>query len=108
MIRKVVMFAIACVALAGCASGKPKIIQASTGLEEVRLTQGMATQIEMPNEGHVQSVVTGNPELVTAERSFNVVNLIPKLPGETNVIVRFVDDGGDVKVFQYRVTIAER
>ncbi len=84
----------ACVALLACASpDKPHVIQVSGDMPEIRLTSGMATQIELPEEGHVQSVVTGNPALVTAERSYNVVNLIPKAgSGETlNLIIRFPD-----------------
>jgi hypothetical protein len=100
-------FLTVCAALVACSTPQPHVIQASADAPEVRLTEGMATQIEMPDNGHVQSVVTGNPALVTAERSYNVVNLIPKATGETNVIVRFLSDSGDVKVYQYRVTIQE-
>jgi hypothetical protein len=100
----------ACFLLLACsASGKPQIVQTSTDMPEVRLTPGMATQIEMPESGHVQSVVTGNPALVTVERSYNVVNLIPKSgSGETNLIIRFFNDDSETKVYQYKVIIEGR
>jgi len=109
MFKKPLVFAF-CFALLACASSnKPQVIQASADMPEIRLTEGMATQIEMPESGHVQSVVTGNPALVTAERSYNVVNLTPKAgTGETNLIIRFLDDSGDTKVYQYRVVVQER
>lgn len=107
MSQKIFAF-IACTVLAACSTPPPRVIQATANMPEVRLTAGMATQIEMPDNGHVQSVVTGNPALVTAERSYNVVNLIPKSgTGETNLIVRFIDDSGDLKVYQYRVAVQE-
>jgi type IV secretory pathway VirB9-like protein len=106
MSKKIILIASACLALAGCATSKPHIVQASSDMQEVRLTSGMATQIEMPDSMRVQSVVTGNPNLVTAERADNVVNLVPKEgSGETNLIVRATDSDGDTKVYQYRVIV---
>ncbi len=95
-----------CLTLAACASDQPRIIQASSDMQSVHLTPGMATQVELPN-GRVQSVVVGNPSLVTAERTDNVVNLVPKEgTGETNLIVRATDDSGDTRVYQYRVVVS--
>jgi hypothetical protein len=91
--------------LAACASDAPHVVQASANMEEVHLITGMATQIEMPNESRVQSVVVGNPNLVTADRADNVVNLVPKEgTGETNLIVRATENG-ETKVYQYRVIV---
>ena len=84
MLKKIAIILAACFALAACAPDTPHVIQASSNMPEVRLTVGMATQIEMPDSGHVQSVIVGNPSLLTAERAYNVVNLIPKeVTGET-------------------------
>jgi hypothetical protein len=97
-------------ALAACASDKPHVVQATAGAEDVHLTGGMATQIEMPSDQRVQSVVTGNPALVSADQGGNVVNLVPKegASGETNLIVRTLDDEGDSKVYQYRLDVQPR
>jgi hypothetical protein len=109
MLKKMAILLAAGLVLAACAPDTPHVIQASSTMPEVRLTAGMATQIEMPDSGHVQSVVVGNPSLVTAERAYNVVNLIPKqATGETNMIVRFISDDGDLKVYQYRVAVQEQ
>ena len=98
------------VALTACASDKPRVVQATADAEDVHLTGGMATQIEMPGDQRVQSVVTGNPALVSAEQAGNVVNLVPKdgASGETNLIVRTLDDEGDSKVYQYRLDVQPR
>ncbi len=103
MFKKTIL--LACLALAACASDTPRIIQATSNMPDVRLTPGMATQVEMP-AGRVQSVVVGNPSLVTADRADNVVNLVPKEgSGETNLIIRSADNDGDIKVYQYRVIV---
>ncbi|MGE3623914.1 MAG: pilus assembly protein N-terminal domain-containing protein [Bdellovibrionales bacterium] len=94
--------------LSACASGEPRIIQPDANSPEIRLRVGVATQIELPESMHAQSVVTGNPSLVAAERTANVVNLIPAAAGETNLIVRGREDDGDVKVYQYRLLVQER
>ncbi len=101
---------VSCLALAACASEKPHVVQAQADLPEVRLIGGMATQIEMPDSERVQSLVTGNPGLVTAERTEGVVNLIPKegASGETNLIVRAVDEDGHPEVYQYRLIVEQR
>ena len=94
-------------ALAACASDdQPKIVQATSNMPAVRLTGGMATQIELP-AGRVQMVTVGNPNLLTADRTDNIVNLMPKdgASGDTNIIVRETDDDGHAKVYQYRVTV---
>jgi hypothetical protein len=106
MFKKNTAVLLAILALAGCATDKPHVVQASTSMEELRLTGGMATQVEMPDGERVKSVVTGNPGLVDAQRDDNVVNLIPKeTSGETNLIVRTVDGDGNAKVYQYRVVV---
>lgn len=108
MPRKITVVVLAFLALSACSSSTPKIVQTSSGSPEVRLQTGLATQIELPESRRVQSVVAGNPSLVTTESSSNVVNLIAKGAGETNLIIRAVDDDGDARVYQYRVIIQER
>lgn len=109
MLKKTATVLVTCLALAACSSDTPRILQAVSDMPEVRLTPGMATQIEMPNSGHVQSIVVGNPSLVTAERADSVVNLVPKAGyGDTNLIVRSVDEDGRTKVYQYRVVVQQR
>jgi hypothetical protein len=109
MPRKTAILLTASLALAACATPEPRIIQASPNAPEVHLRQGMATQVEMPDGDHVRSVVVGNPNLLTADRIDNVVNLVPKAgsSGETNLIVRSQDPEGDTKVYQYHIFIAE-
>jgi len=108
-LKKAALVLLSCLALAACASEQPHVVQVSADMPEVRLRGGMATQIEMPAAERVQSVVTGDPALVTAEGADNVVNLIPKAgSGETNLIVRAVDEDGHSKVYQYRVVVQGR
>ena len=108
MRRKIAALCIlSCLAAAACASDKPHVVELTRDTEEIRLTSGMATQIEMPDGEHVKSVVTGNPALVVAEAADDVVNLIPEKPGETNLIVRVTDSGREAKVYQYRVYISQ-
>jgi len=108
MLKKTTLALMTCLAFTACTSSTPRVIQATTDMPAIHLTSGMATQIELPN-GHVQSVVTGNPSLVTAERVDNIVNLIPKEgTGETNLIVRSTDEDGDAKLYQYRVIVEGR
>lgn len=106
--KKGLLVAICGFTLSACSSsGSPHIVQASIGMPEVRLTQGMATQIEMPSQARVQSVVVGNPSLVSADRTDDIVNLTPKTgSGETNLIVRTIDEDNEVKVYQYRVIVS--
>jgi hypothetical protein len=95
-------------ALAACASSSPRIIQATPGMPDIHLTVGMATQLEMPDSGRVQSVTVGNPSLVTADQAGDVVNLVAKgTMGETNLIIRSRDDDGKIKVYQYHVYVQE-
>ena len=106
MLKKLQGFLAVSLLLAACASETPRIVQATADMPEVRLRAGMATQIEMPGGGRVQSVTVGNPALVTADRTDNIVNLIPKDgTGETNLIVREMDDSGRAKIYQYRVIV---
>ena len=96
------------VALAACSSAPemPRVVQASPNMPEVRLISGMATQIEMPASGRVTSVTTGNPALVTAERGDGIVNLLPKEgSGETNLIIRSINEEGQTSVYQYRLIV---
>lgn len=96
-------------ALAACSSSTPRIIQTTSSSPDVRLTVGLATQIELPEDMRVQSVVSGNPAMVTADQSANVVNLVATGgTGETNLIIRSLDDDGDAKVYQYRVIVQSR
>ena len=97
-----------CLVLTACSSSSdmPRIVQASSVMPEVRLIQGMATQIEMPDTGRVQSVTVGNPDLVTAERADGIVNLLPKAStGETNLIVRSFDEDNHSHIYQYRLIL---
>ncbi len=106
MLKKTIIALAFGFALSACASDQPRIVQATTDMPQVRLTSGMATQIEVPGSARVQSVVTGNPGLVTADHVDNIVNLVPKEgTGETNLIVRATNDSGDSKVYQYRVVV---
>lgn len=108
MFRKTALLT-AFLAFAACSSSTPRIIQATTGLSEIRLTVGMATQVEMPEESRVQSVTVGNPALVSAEQAGDVVNLIAKGgEGETNLIIRARDDDNRVKVYQYHLITQNR
>ena len=105
---RLALFGLCGVMLAACASSNdvPRVVQAKPGMEEIRLVSGMATQIEIPNNARVQSITVGNPELVSTERGDGIVNLMPKNgTGETNIIVRSVDDEGRSKVYQYRLII---
>ena len=92
--------------LAACASSQPRIIQASPENQNIILTAGIATQIEIPEEGRVQSITVGNPALLSAEQNADVVNLVAKDGrGETNLIIRARDNGGHTSVYQYHVTV---
>ena len=105
MIKKLSLITLVALSLSACASSSPRIIQATSDMQQVHLTNGMATQIEMPDSGRVQSVTVGNPNLVTADHVDNVVNLVPKDgSGETNLIVRSEQDG-KTEVYQYRVVV---
>ena len=57
MFKKTAILIFSCLTLAACASDEPRIVQASADAKELRLTGGMATQIEMPSGQRVQSVV---------------------------------------------------
>lgn len=95
--------------LAACSTAQPRVIQASSGSPNVTLTVGMATQIEMPEDARVTSVVVGNSSLVTAEEAGDVVNLSANSgEGETNLIIRARDGGGKTRIYQYRVTVQGR
>ena len=105
MFKKTALLFMTGLALAACSSVQPKVIQASSGSPNISMTVGLATQIEMPDEGRVQSIIVGNPALVTAEQAGDVVNLVGKGDGETNLIIRSRDEDNKVKVYQYHITI---
>jgi Flp pilus assembly secretin CpaC len=106
MSKKSAAALLAFLALAACSSSQPRIIQATASSPEILLKVGMATQIEMPDSGRVQSITVGNPALVTAEQNADVVNLLAKEgTGETNLIIRAHDEDGHTKVYQYHVTV---
>lgn len=99
---------IAFLALTACAPDQPRVIQASGNSPDISVTVGMATQVEMPDRGRVQTIVVGNPSLVTAEKDGDVVNLMAKGgAGETNLIIRSRDDDGDIKLYQYHITVQD-
>ncbi len=109
MISKKTVAMAALIALSACASGAPRVIQASNESPDLVLTVGKATQIEMPDSGRVVSVTVGDPSMVTAEQSTDVVNLVAKGgAGETNLIIRSRDDSNRVKVYQYNITVQDR
>jgi len=107
MLKKSAVALAAFLALAACASNnQPHIIQASPNSPDITLTVGMATQIEMPDQGRVQSITVGNPALVTADQNGDVVNLSAKGgTGETNLIIRARNEDGQTKVYQYHLTV---
>jgi hypothetical protein len=106
MFKKSTAILIAMLALAACSTPQPRVIQASSGSPDIHLTVGMATQIEMPDSGRVQSITVGNPALVSADQAADVVNLLAKGgAGETNLIIRSRDDDGHVQVYQYHITV---
>ena len=104
---KTVTFAVAALfGLAACSSSEPRVIQVTNDMPEIRLTVGMATQIELPSDGRVRTITVGNPSLVTATNSADVVNLLATTEtGETNLIIRGSDSDGKAKVYQYRVVV---
>jgi len=109
MIKKLSLVASACVLLAACASSKPQIIQTSSSDQEVYVTIGMATQIELPEDSRVASAVVGDKDLVSVESGGDVVTVSANSgEGETNLILRVRDDGGDIENFQYRVIVQRR
>jgi len=110
MLNKAAVAFLSCLVVAACASEEPRIIQASPNAKEIHLAGGLATQIELPAGERVQSAVTGNPDLVTVGRSDNIVNIVPseKVSGDTNLIVRSVDEEGQPKVYQYRLSVQAR
>ena len=96
----------AVLALAACSADQPRVIQTSANTPEIFLKPGMATQIEVPDNGHVQNVTVGNADLVTAQQADDVVNVTAKgSAGETNLIIRAKDDSGHSDVYQYHVTV---
>ncbi|MGB9152373.1 MAG: hypothetical protein WCD70_04715 [Alphaproteobacteria bacterium] len=107
MFKKSAAALITLLALTACSTSQPRVIQASADSPNIILTVGMATQIEMPDAGHVQSITVGNPALLTAEQNTDVVNLSAKEGpgGETNLIIRSRDEAGHTKVYQYHVTV---
>jgi hypothetical protein len=78
MLKRTSLALIAFLFLAACAAGTPHVIQTTAATEEIRLTIGMATQVEMPSQGRVQSVIVGDPAIVTADKEADVVNLVAK------------------------------
>jgi formamidopyrimidine-DNA glycosylase len=109
MFKKSAIIMLACLGLAACASSSPRVIQATSGMPDIHLTVGMATQIEMPEEGRVQSITVGDPSLVSAEQNADVVNLVAKGgAGETNLIIRSRDSDDRIKVYQYHIYVQMR
>jgi type IV secretory pathway VirB9-like protein len=53
---------IAAAPLAACAGDpQPKIVQSTTADQEIRMSAGLATQIELPKGERVVNVTVGNP-----------------------------------------------
>ena len=109
MLKSLLLLGLAGLTLSACASDdQPRIVEATSNMPAVHLTGGMATQIELP-PGRVQMVTVGNPDLLTADRTDNIVSLMPKNgSGETNIIVRETYEDGRPKVYQYRVVVQSR
>ncbi|MDR3424785.1 MAG: hypothetical protein P4M13_06875 [Alphaproteobacteria bacterium] len=106
MFRKSVAVLVACLSLAACAASQPRVVQASAGSPDIAMTVGLATQIEMPDQNRVVSVIVGSPSMVSAEEAGDVVNLTAKGDaGETNLIIRARDEDGKVKIYQYHITV---
>jgi|GEM_PF-901553 len=109
MFKKTASLLLVLLAACACASSSPKIIQASTNMPDIRITVGMATQVEMPDQGRVQSVAVGDPSIVKAEQATDVVSLIATGGiGETNLIIRSRDDDNELHVYQYRIIVQGR
>jgi hypothetical protein len=97
---------LAFLSLAACSTSQPRVIQASTGNPDLVVTVGMATQIEMPEDSRISSVVVGNKDLVLAEPTGDVVTVSGKgAEGTTNMIIRARTESGRMEVYQYRVTV---
>jgi len=106
MSQRTIILAAGLLALAACSTPQPRIIQASSGNQNIHLAQGMATQVEMPDNGRVETMTVGNPALVDASQAGDVVTLLGKdKGGETNLIIRARDDSGDMQVYQYHITV---
>jgi hypothetical protein len=103
--RKYLPVLLTLLALSACASSEPRIIQPTADAPFITLSVGMATQVQMPDAGRVQNATVGNPDLVTATLDNDVVNLVAKTPGETNLIIRSREGDGDIKIYQYHVQI---
>jgi hypothetical protein len=68
---------------------------------------GRFKPVKVPGSKSISaSLRRSNPSLLTAERADNVVNLVPKEnSGETNLIVRFLGEDRETKVYQYRAIV---
>lgn len=109
MFKKSAAALLALTLLAACSSAKPHVIQATGGMDDIHITVGMATQVEMPDSARVSSVTVGDPALLQADQAGDVVNLVAKGgTGETNLIIRAHENGGDVKVYQYHIVVQPR
>lgn len=98
---------IAAGALTACAGDpEPKIVQSTSTDQEIRLSVGIATQIELPKGERVLNVTVGNPDLVVANSSGDVVGLAAKGEGETNILVRVSTAAGEAKVHKYRLIVS--
>jgi len=94
---------------AACAAPQPTIVQTTTATDMVHLTQGFATQIELPDGERADNVAVGNDQIVRATAAGQVVNLAALAgSGETNVIVRAVGEDGRAHVHMYRLSVTAR
>jgi putative hemolysin len=106
MLKTVAIAIAALLGLTACSTPAPRVIQTNSDIPEIRLMVGMATQIEIPADGRVKTLTVGNPALVTATNSADVVSLLAAgEAGETNLIIRSSDADGKTKVYQYRIVV---
>ncbi len=112
--RPILLGAAALVLLgAGCSAPRPRVVETGPGSDTIKLRAGRTTQVEMPRGQRVSDVAVGNPALLSASGRDGIVTLVPgvSLPeagGETNVIVRTVDDRGRAFTHQYVLRVSPR
>ncbi|HUY68710.1 MAG TPA: pilus assembly protein N-terminal domain-containing protein [Alphaproteobacteria bacterium] len=96
-----------CLLLCACADS-PKVVQTSSDASKIHMIVGQAAQVAMPYGERVQSAIAGDPSVVTVVPIGDVVNLVPgKEAGETNLIVRTMDEDNRPDTYQYRIYVVQ-